>query len=149
MYIGACARRSDYLFHFGQSERTVVLEIWGPYCEELNKIYEMKLVQGDVRAIPLKGRFELVFWWHGPEHLWSWDMKGAVAECERVCSGTVVIGCPWGSRPNKGRDNNPYQMHNSSHYPEEFWALGYKVATKGGIHEYVPDGGMIAWKRIS
>lgn len=135
--------------------RVTLLEIWpanaGHYKGD-RRIERVALGDvcrlDDLRADPAQGlgTFDVVLWWHGPEHIDRDDLAATVTQLERAAERLVILGCPWGVYPQGEFMGNPHDAHRASLYPDDFLKLGYDVATIGQADH--PDGSIIAWKRI-
>lgn len=133
-----------------------IVEIWAAYVRELRRgqkkrAYFSRIMQGDVRALAEAigdRKYELVVWWHGPEHVDRHDLPRALACLEAAATHLCVVGCPHG-RCGQGvtKDGNVYQRHRTHWLPTDFEEIGWKAATLR------PDPGMdshlIGWKRIA
>jgi len=156
LYIGAWYQRFDLgpqLYQAGH-EITVV-EIWPPFIEELEKHKVRKLMahllEGDVREIDQvdlpHDRYDWSIWNHGPEHVYQHELRPTVAKLEALTKRAVVMGCPWGRYPQGLAYDNPYSIHRSSWYPEDFTQMKYGVACIGPKNRQ--GGHILAWKYIA
>jgi len=80
-------------------------------------------------SLPL-ARYDLAFWWHGPEHVFLGDLAGALAGLE-ARARLVVVSAPWGRSPQAEVDGNVHQRHVASLEPAHFERLGYRAFTIG------------------
>lgn len=113
------------------SRRVECVEAWRPNVEDLRSTRWFDAVHhGDFHGTSATSTYDLVFWWHGPEHLWFFDAIAALG------SGSgkhdIVVACPWGTSPQGDVGGNPYEVHRSSLLPEDFDRLGYSVSVFGG-----------------
>ena len=127
-----------------------LLEIHEPnaayYREEKPDTFEAITV-GDVRevdalAFPV---LDAVVWWHGPEHVRASEWRPVLTKLEQRAP-LVVVGCPWGEKPNPAQGGNEYEEHRTAIYPADLKGVGYEVQTvavRGGEDR---DGLLIAWK---
>lgn len=135
LYVGASPRRCQFLPELRAAGRRVtVLEIWpanAAYCRGLG----LETICGDVRDVLALApeRYDLAFWWHGPEHIERDDLAGTLAGLEGVAR-MVVLGAPWGRSPQDTVDGNAHQRHVATLYPEDLTALGYRVDVYGPIN---------------
>ena len=138
LYIGASPDRFeivDLLLRWGY--HTIdILEIWE---DNVNRLREMNrenrifrsIIHGDVRDILelIHEEYDVVMWWHGPEHIPKKDFRDTVVKIERYASEYVVIGCPWGEYPQGEVKGNKYEIHVSKIYKKDFEKLGYHTQT--------------------
>ncbi len=134
LYVGASPRRSQFLPELLDAGRAVtLLEIWPDNCRHFAAL-GVQVVCGDVREVATlrlpRERYDLAFWWHGPEHIQRRDLSRALAGLEQRAR-LVVIGCPWGRSPQAEVDGNIHQRHVATLEPADFLALGYRVDTIG------------------
>jgi hypothetical protein len=148
LYIGARPDAHSWLpelFLAGHS--LTVLEVWPENTEGLRGDPRIsRLIQGDVREIDtLPLTFDMIFWWHGPEHL-SYDEIGpTLARLEAKALRLVALACPYGYYPQGAHKGNPYEEHKTYLYPEQFTDWGYEVRTDGQEDEAGSE--IVAWKR--
>jgi hypothetical protein len=150
LYVGAKARKRmpTGLWHLRRcSEEIVCLEIWEPNVKALRKTdFFDEVWHGDIadRAtlLSVAGRFDLIFWWHGPEHV---SFPQAIDTCNRLHAAVVVCACPWGKYEQGACFGNPYEVHASALLPEDFERLGYEVTVSG--KRDVPKSNIFAVKR--
>jgi len=140
LYVGACVRHftgARELVEAG-NELTVV-EVWGPFLEELMTDGQSSLVAhavvGDVRTLDLgtlpHGHYEYAIFCHGPEHLPMRDVRGAFLRLEAVAD-VVLLVTPDGWMPNPANRGNPYTEHLSSWHVSDFRAWeGWAVVSDG------------------
>lgn len=155
LYIGASPDRFeivDLLLRWGYHEIDV-LEIWAKNVNELremNKEYRIfrDIILGDVRKIELyiEDIYDVVMWWHGPEHIPKEDLNDTIRDLEMFAKKYVVIGCPWGEYPQGSVKGNKHEIHLASLDKKDFDDLGYKVKTlrKKGKR----GSNILAWKRM-
>ena len=123
-----------------------LLEAWDEnvaYYRERDSTKFASVTQGDVRDLPGKmGTFDAVVWWHGPEHLPPEEWPVAVRVLESIAP-LVILGCPWGTWEQGEEDGNPFEVHQSSIYPEDLTAMGYEVRAIGAGADQ--KGNLVAW----
>lgn len=128
---------------FRAGNELTVLEIWPASAAHYKKDSRLRhIVCGDVRNVPLSEHYDAAVWWHGPEHLQKGDVRPALKQLEALAD-TIVVGCPWGENRADGL-GNPYMVHVSAWYPEEFETWGYEIIV-GGERD-VMGGNLMAWK---
>ena len=153
LYVGASrdkfAHGARELIRAGR--KVTILEIWEPnvaYYREQPEITHV--VQGDVRNVATLGlgHFDLVLWWHGPEHIPAEDLEATLVALEALAD-LVVLGCPFGLTPQREEEmrGNPHQKHVSGFLPAAFARLGYKTNTFGKEAAWNASN-LLAWKRI-
>ena len=140
LYIGAKSDR----FHYGDEFREAgyditVLEAFQRNVNNLREYSWLKeVVHGDVRDLSYfldKGqKFDVVFWWHGPEHVLEGELDKVVPQLEKVANRLVVMGCPWGRYDQGVIDGNPYERHVWAYSHDFFEKHGYSVECLGEPH---------------
>lgn len=145
--VGANQIRFDLLPELHQAGREItLLEAWPENVKHWAGDKRLaQTVEGDVRELDKLrvGTFDVVLWWHGPEHIKREELLPTIAKLEAAAEGLVVLGCPWGIYPQGPFRGNPYDAHQASLYPEDFEALGYRTATIGEADRH---GSLMAWK---
>jgi hypothetical protein len=138
LYVGASCVRFDYGEDFIKSGcHLTVLEAWKSNVECLKKISGITVVQGDVASATFPDKsFEVVMWWHGPEHVAMGDLVSTIRRLEKMSSGLVVLGCPWGINPQGDLGGNPFEEHRSYLGEHLFSELGYTVECLGEPDTY-------------
>ena len=134
LYIGARGDRIDYFRDF--NKQPTVLEAWEPNVVDLNS-KGIVAIHEDVRKIKPTTfwGWEVVFWWHGPEHIKKKALKKTLRKLERIASKAVVLGCPWRYFEQPAIGDNPYEEHLSHLDYEDFEELGYEVECLGYIDQ--------------
>jgi hypothetical protein len=136
-----------------------VLEIFPKNCKELEKANKWdktfnKIIQGDVREIDeiiLDKKYDVVCWWHGPEHVEEWEVKPTLLQLENRTRHLALIGCPYGEYPQGEVGGNKNEIHRSILYDDFFIDLGYETRvfkTKYRARRKRKDEHIIAWKRM-
>ena len=109
------------------------------------------VICGDVRGIgdlAAGRRWDVVVWWHGPEHIAQEDLERTVRGLEAV-GGLVVLAAPWGRNDQPMIQGNEHQEHKSHLQPGDFERLGYKTATCGVEGDLSTWPHILAWKSQS
>lgn len=149
LYVGAHSGRMDFGKNFQHVGcKITILEIF-PKNVEFLKGKGFDVIQGDVREAHLifdPQCFDVVFWWHGPEHLEEDEIQIALHALENVAKKLVVLGCPWGKSPQGAEYGNPYEIHASSLEPELFNSFGYNTET---LRTRGFRSNITAWKYLS
>ena len=138
LYIGARSDRSDYLQEFLDAGcRVTVIEVFKKNVKELEKIEHPNLTvaQMDVEFFPVvdKPIYDIVFWWHGPEH--AEDPAFTIAKLEYAAGVAVVMGCPWGHVKQRVILGNPWEEHKSLLGHQFFEDQGYETECLGNKDE--------------
>jgi len=135
--IGARTSRFNYGQEFREAGYNItVLEPFKPNVEYLRTLLWIhEVIQGDVRDLKVfkerEQKFDVVFWWHGPEHVIEEDMIKVIPELEKICNHLVVLGCPWGHCPQGEIHNNPWEKHIGHYSYYVFEEFGYDVECLG------------------
>ena len=74
---------------------------------------------------PDNKKYDVIFWWHGPEHVEKERLSGILQRIENFGNNIIILGCPWGKYPIDALNNNPYQAHLTSIYSKTLEDLGY------------------------
>ena len=151
LYVGANKRRQYFLDWFERVgyTRIVVLEAFEENAEFLKaeidaKMLAIEVVHGDIRdAGNIPGKFDVAFFWHGPEHLRKDEIEPALKNLE-AASKVVVLACPNGVYPQGAEYGNPYEEHLSAIYQQLLEGLGYETDVMGRVGE--PSSNILAWK---
>jgi len=149
LYVGANPTRTrliDVLWRAGHE--ITLLEIWPPNAAYFADDRRFKhIVCGDVRDVP-KGlpheSYDVVVWWHGPEHVLKQEAFPTLAALEALAK-LGVLGMPWGTEPTGPSLENPGYGHVSGWYAEDLAAVGYSTALLE--EERATYRHMLAWKR--
>lgn len=100
----------------------VGVDIFRPYLIEAkrNKTHN-EYVLCDVRKLPFKQKsFDTVLCMEVIKHLEKEEAMKLIEEMEKIARKKVIITTPVGFWVDYGRDENPYQIHQSGFYPEDF-----------------------------
>jgi len=145
LYIGANKVRKEMLDVFN-AKRITILEAWTPNVIDMRKLgYET--IQGDVRDLakmPI-GKFDVVMWWHGPEHVEKKSLPMILKAIQQRAIHVAVVACPWGRYEQGEARGNPYEKHLSHLYPDFFQKLGWRTSVIG--RKDVRGSNLIAWRR--
>ena len=133
LYIGAKKKRWDYVpeMHNGGAEITAL-----EACKENAdgiwwSVYFKRVIHGDVRYIDYldlgRDKFDVVFWWHGPEHVSKAEAKELVPKLVALANKYVVFGVPWGVVPQGAVKGNYYEVHLSYWDIQDFRDIDFVV----------------------
>jgi len=137
LYIGASPDRFELIDEFYYANYEIdVLEIFEPNVQALEvmnrrwKIFN-KIMLGDVRRIEeiLQHQYDVIVFWHGPEHLGLLDFVPTMRKLEDFALRLLICGCPWGDYPQGAVKGNRNEKHLSSLFPADFEALGFNTST--------------------
>jgi len=145
LYIGANVVRQETLDLF-RSEQITILEVWPPNVADLLEL-GYKVIQGDVRELAKMdiGKFDVVIWWHGPEHVEKESLPSILKAIKKIARCVAVVACPWGKYKQSEVRGNPYERHLSCLYPKFFEKLGWKTSVIG--EKDVIGSNLLAWIR--
>ncbi len=153
LYIGASAARAHYLEHFLRGGcQVTILEAYQPNAQAwMGRPGPEHVIHGDVRHVATiklpRSRYNVAFWWHGPEHVTADELRPTLLELEKVAD-LVVLGCPWGVYPQGEYGGNPYEVHQWAIYPHDLESLGYTVSATGSADSRGASN-LVAWKQTS
>lgn len=117
-----------YYFH-NRIFSNVYQNLLGPFCEESKR---NRIV------------WDVIFWWHGPEHEFLRKLSSTLNKVEMV-SKLVILGSPYGYYPQQAEYGNEYEIHRSHLYPHDLEEFGYKTATAGPV-DGKNESVLIGWK---
>lgn len=130
-YIGARKDRYDFLEMFEEHKYDIdILEVFGENVRFLKTLsWVSKVIKGDVTKFKPKKKYDIVFWWHGPEHVRKGKLAKVLKVLESSARKMVVLGCPWGnvSQSKELEEENPYEKHLNSFDIGFFEKRGYKT----------------------
>lgn len=109
------------------------VDIFRPYLIEAkrNKTHN-EYVLCDVRKLPFKQKsFDTVLCMEVIEHLEKEEAIRLIEDMEKIARKKIIITTPVGFWVDYGRNGNPYQIHKSGFYPEDFKSKGYNVRAFG------------------
>ena len=133
LYVGARPDRNDFLDEFQKNKSKItILEIYKPNTDYFKNIpWVDEVIEGDVSdaTLKLKKNFDVVFWWHGPEHVEEKKIAETLKRLESVAKKYVILGCPWGKvEQNKNlEEKNKFEKHVSYLDTGYFEKYGYET----------------------
>ena len=161
LYIGARVDAHSWLDELAEAGNIIdILEVWeqnedelrlSPVIDRVREIFRWDVKEIDIDPDcdvfdPFWGKMrDYIFWWHGPEHLKADEIKTVLATLETRTRRTIALACPWGLCPQGAHEGNPYEVYQTTLYPDFFTELGYEVATNGEADK--PGSEIVAWKR--
>jgi len=156
LYVGANQKRQHFLENFENSkyDEIVIIEAFHENFEFLKRKFEhdsskqYRVIEGDIRDMEKFGlaSFDVVFFWHGIEHLPQQDIKPTLKKLEKKSKHLVVLGMPFGKYEQGPEYGNPYEEHVSIIYPSTLQKFGYKTETLGNVDE--EGSNITAWKYL-
>ena len=149
LYIGARADSFDFgdLFRQARCEITV-LEAFKENVEHLRTLpWLHQVIQADIDRFRSIDDYDLIFWWHGPEHIAEERLPYALSYLECCASEAVILGCPWGESEQGAIHDNPFEIHKSHLDYRLFESLGYDTECLG--YKDQPGSHITAIKRIN
>ena len=127
-----------------------ILEIYEPNVENFRLHAPVadrhRIVLGSIEDIDslFTRRFDVVFHWHGPEHLEKSKYLDILPKIVAIASRMVIFGCPDGLEEQGLAYGNPYEEHLSFWTCAEFEQLGFSTLTVADK----PPGHITAFKRL-
>lgn len=119
-----------------------VIEIFPDNIAQLANVkWIKKLIEGDIRLFDPYAPYDLVVFWHGPEHLPK-DEVPKLLDKMKTYAKAVIFATPNGFYDQGDEYGNPYERHASTWYVEDFMKLDM-VATAIGNHDE-QNGNIIA-----
>ena len=153
LYIGANHIRQHFLKNFvADYDKVIVLEIHPDNVRHVKEKYAEKniqIIQGDVRHVDslILEKFDVCFFWHGPEHLTKLETRGVLTKLESMTNHLIVLGMPYGRYEQGAEYGNVHETHLWDIYPENVKDLGYFTDVLGDADD--TQANMMAWKRIA
>jgi hypothetical protein len=159
LYVGVRPGRMQLLDLFLEAGYEAdVVEIWPrnyAYIQELQndrfrgkeKALFKNIYCQDIKAFAAieKGPYDVVVWWHGPEHMPKADLPAVLENLFRMTEQVLILGCPWGATAQGALGGNPSEAHVSCFTTNYFEALGFKTSTLG--RENKGGSNILSWKR--
>ena len=123
-----------------------IVEAWEKNVKEIMPLLENgeEIVHADIRTWESPRKYDLVFWWHGPEHVSLKDAGEILERLKDIANEKVVVGAPWGSAPQGEAYGNPFERHESSITVDFLEEHGYEVATFGK-KDKIENGQIMGW----
>lgn len=88
-----------------------------------------RITHGDIKNISqiFDNNFDIVFHFHGPEHLLKDEYIDLLPEIESAANKMIILGCPNGVEEQGAAYGNPFEKHLSFWTEEDFQNLGYNT----------------------
>jgi len=138
LYVGARPDRFEYLYDFkNEGYKIDLIEIYKENYNDFKRFKWLnKVILGDITKFNSRKKYDVIFWWHGPEHVEKKDFIKTLKKLENTATKMVVLGMPWGNVPQRLKYENPYEEHVSFYDLEDFENLGYNVDVVGDKNNY-------------
>lgn len=135
LYVGARKFRRDFTNDFRKHNYQIdILEIFDKNFESLKKLkWVNNLIKGDVKNIDklINKKYDIVFWWHGPEHIYKKELKNTLNKLKKLTNHLVVCGCPYGRYEQGACYGNKWEKHLSYLDIKDFEKNGFETSTLG------------------
>ena len=124
-----------------------VLEIFEQNVIEIKNHNFTKVTLGDVRNIDeyYNKKFDVVLWWHGPEHINENEVIPTLNKIEQITLKAVILGCPLGWEKQGPVYGNDHEKHMWAPSAEYFEDLGYQTVV---VNDRKPAH-ITAWKIVA
>jgi len=134
-------------------EKIGLIDIFSPNLEKSKKDHTVsqrvsEYILGNVcelDSILEKGKYDLIFWDHGPEHAPEDGITESLNHLKEYAGKCVITACPWGHFPQGKIGGNEWEIHRFDVLPEHFAPAGYQVVTINTINNTSPCGELIAY----
>lgn len=150
LYVGASRLRRHFLAEFIEAYDIItILELFEGNVAYLWEKYRdpgIRVIHDDVRRADeiFTERFDVIFFWHGHEHLQEREVCDVLGRLEAMAN-LVVLGMPYGHYPQGPEYGNMHEAHLWHIYPKDIERYGYTVDTLGRPDDTLAN--MMAWKR--
>jgi len=147
LYIGANQHRQHFLDWFLKSNYDVtIVEAFKDNYEYLkNKFSSVNVIHNDIRKELFDHSFDIIFFWHGIEHLPLSEIPKTLQKLESITDKITILGMPYGKYLQDAEYGNEFEIHLSEIYPEFLQKQGYDYETLGNQDQR--GAHITAWKR--
>ena len=143
LYIGVGKYRFQFESYLNNLNYNITL--LEAYSSNLKKyIGKYVVINADITKFETGDKWDVVMWWHGPEHISKEELKPTLEKLERIAKKLVILGCPWGKYLQGTIGGNPYEVHKAYLYPKDLLKLGYLIETIGRLDRV--GSNMLAWR---
>ena len=112
LYVGFSKNRWDFAEDFSKKGyRIDAVEIFEPNFSQIkDKPWINNAYLNDIRNIDdfCDSGYDVIFWWHGPEHIDRQDLGSTLSKLKERSRNLVVCGSPWGKYNNNFSKENPF-----------------------------------------
>lgn len=144
---------SSPLLKIGVGKKTDAVDIFEPYIKMHNKAGDYRsCVLADILTMPLipelEKQYDAVVVCDVLEHLPKDKVYeiGLFNSIERIARKRVILFTPNSFVENDLVDDDPYQAHVSSWWPDDYRAMGYKVVGSTGLRWLLGKGSLPEYK---
>ena len=150
LYVGAQKKQHQCVAELKEAGYTIaLLELIEKNCEYYDgKDLFDTIVCGDVREADqhfAPNSFDVVLWWHGPEHVDREDVEPTVAKLEEIATELVILASPCG-KTRKQAWSVKGQAHLCALYVDDYLNMGFNTATFGEADRWRKGTQLLAWK---
>ena len=111
-----------------------LIDIFKPNLDKArgNPVVKQKVsefILGDVCKVDTlieDGKYDLIFWDHGPEHAPEESLTEALETLKKSAAKCVITACPWGHFPQGKIGGNVHEIHQFDVLPDHFEPAGYE-----------------------
>lgn len=143
LYVGANKVRAFFLNElWGFGYNVDIIEIYEENFNYIKNNYKFrKIILGDIQEFELE-TYDLIFWYHGPEHIEKENFKPTLERLEKKTKH-IVIGCPKNDHLVYDNNLNIFEKHLWKVCENDFISLGYSVKVR--VREFAADN-IVAYK---
>jgi hypothetical protein len=103
------------------------IDVIEAFLPNIIQLYEVRwinnLITGDIREFQPEERYDVVMFWHGPEHLEKEEVAPLIVKM-KTYADLVIFATPNGVYDQDEVYGNPHERHLSTWYKEDFEAIG-------------------------
>jgi hypothetical protein len=124
-----------------------IVEVYAPNVLKLKDVPGIRTIYlSNILTFYPTERYDVVFFWHGIEHLEKKSLKGLITRLKSYTNKLIVFGCPYGIYKQDALYGNPYEVHVTAWYPEDLKILGLNCDTIGKRDSVRAN--LLSWKRL-
>jgi len=105
-----------------------------------------KIQLGNILNIEEYGNHDVLLFWHGPEHIKKDVFLKALPQIESKVNKIVIFGMPLGHEPQGSAHGNPFEVHQSDWFEQDWKDQGYEVIP---IHDHQAYPHITAYKILA
>lgn len=147
LYVGG-GNRLQVFDEFVKHNCTIdIVEVFAPNILKLVNVKGIRSIfHSDIETFNPKDKYDVVFFWHGIEHIKKGSVHKLIKKIERYTTKLIVFGCPYGIYEQGAEYGNEFEKHISVWYPDDFPLRGFKCDTIG--MKDTKRANLIAWKNF-